>query len=68
MIIGAGPTGLGAAYRFFEHNNSIAEIIVVEMEQQAGGLGIALIETIKASCGIMVAMWCSLITTISIEF
>ena len=42
MIIGAGPTGLGAAYRFFEHNDSIAnntEVIVLEMEQQAGGLG-----------------------------
>ena len=41
VIIGAGPTGLGAAYRFSEHNDSIAnntEIIVVEMEQQAGGL------------------------------
>ena len=41
VIIGAGPTGLGAAYRFSEHNDSIAnntEVIVLEMERQAGGL------------------------------
>ena len=38
VIIGAGPTGLGAAYRFFERANSTTEVIILEMEQQAGGL------------------------------
>ena len=41
VIIGAGPTGLGAAYRLFEHidpatNNT--EVIILEKKKQAGGL------------------------------
>ena len=40
MIIGAGPTGLGAAYRLLELGvmSSKTEVIILEMEKEAGGL------------------------------
>ncbi len=41
VIIGAGATGLGAAYRLFEHlrsRNILVEIVIIEKEQKAGGL------------------------------
>ena len=38
VIIGAGPTGLGAAYRLSELKAEHTEVIVLEKQQQAGGL------------------------------
>ena len=41
VIIGAGPTGLGAAYRLFENlfrENGLIEVLILEKEQKAGGL------------------------------
>ncbi len=41
VIIGAGPTGLGAAYRLYEHllsGNSSIEVVIIEKQHKAGGL------------------------------